>query len=190
MTFSVWRQTFWQDLISCLQEPGIMFAFCIQFLCKWMINFHKRRLLLGSSCVGRSGFHGPDLRWEMDGCCPALPLVRHTKFSSLIGWALTESTWAGDWQELVSNSWFYSLSRSPTVGPDTRVSCSPIGRLTPTLVSDWLSHGLPQQGPAARDHPPQEAGAHRRGVLHPGASQCQAPGTVWKWVSSTAKPHM
>ena len=34
------------------------------------------------------------------------------------------------WLARVSYSWFYSLSRYPTLGLDTRVSCSPIGQLS------------------------------------------------------------
>ena len=152
-----------------------MFVFCSQFLCKWMINFHNRRLWLGSSCVGRSGFHGPDLRW-MDGSCPALWLVTHSQYSALIGRALTESTWAGDWQELVTLG--FTL---PSVASrhSARTHVSP--------VSPWSAHhGLPLQGPAARDHPPQEAGAHRSRVLYPGAGKRQAPRPVWMWVSCQA----
>ena len=173
--FLSWGEIIWQNVNLCLQQPEIMF--CYQFLCKWMINFHKRRLWLGWSCVGRSGFHGPDLRWKMDGCCPALLLVTYTQYSPLIGWALIESTSTGDWQDLVTLG--FTLSRYPTVGLDTRVLLSYWSTLH-ILLSDWPSHGLPQQGPAARDHPPQEAGAHSSRVLHPWPSQCQAPGALWK----------
>ena len=124
--FLSWGEIIWQNVNFCLQQPEIMF--CYQFLCKWMINFHKRRLWLGWSCVGRSGFHGPDLRWKMDGCCPTLLLVAYTQYSPLIGWALMESTSTGDWQDLVTLG--FTLSVAPWQSAWTHVSCSPIGQLS------------------------------------------------------------
>ena len=121
-------------------------VFCSQFLCKWMINFHNRRLWLGSSCVGRSGFHGPDLRWKMDGWMLSCSPIGHSHPTLNSDWLSSDGEYnmRDWWLARVSYSWFYSLSRPPTLGLDTRVSPSP-------LVSSH--HGLPLQGPAACDHP-------------------------------------
>lgn len=108
-------------------------VFCSQFLCKWMINFHNRRLWLGWSCVGRSGFHGPDLRWKMDGGMLSCPLIGHSLKILNSDWLSSDGEYMRDWWlARVSYSWFYSLSRLSTVGLDSRVSpCSPPGQLTP-----------------------------------------------------------
>ena len=99
-----------------------MFVFCSQFLCKWMINFHNRRLWLGSSCVGRSGFHGPDLRWKMDGWKLSCSLIGHSHPILFSDWLSSHGEYMSWWLARVSYSWFYSaISRLPTLGPDTRV---------------------------------------------------------------------